>query len=112
MQVTTTASSRRAARAPARELPLFDKADAAPAPPRSRAGRGRAGRGREETAMSPAAEQHREAARRLARAIRRAPGRAQQTRLGGLVCEHLIAMLRAQERLRDDGAETGNRRGA
>ena len=42
---------------------------------------------------SPRAE-HREAAWRLSRAIRRAPGPAAQARIGGLVCSHLLAMLR------------------
>ena len=42
---------------------------------------------------SPQAE-HREAAWRLSRAIRRAPGPAAQARIGGLVCGHLRAMLR------------------
>ena len=44
---------------------------------------------------SPQAE-HREAAWRLARAIRRAPGPAAQARIGGLVCGHLLAMLREE----------------
>lgn len=74
------------------ELPLFGR-PAAAAPTHARtAGQGRRALPRR-TQRSPQAE-HREAAWRLARAIRRAPGAAAQARIGGLVCGHLRAMLR------------------
>ena len=72
------------------ELPLFAPAVAATQARKRRQGK-RASPRRGQ--RSPQAE-HREAAWRLSRAIRRAPGPAAQARIGGLVCGHLLAMLR------------------
>jgi len=76
-----------------RELPLF---------PPNAAGAGHVRTSRQakralprRSPRSPQAE-HREAAWRLSRAIRRAPGPAAQARIGGLVCGHLRAMLREE----------------
>lgn len=74
-----------------RELPLFPPTAAAAAHVRtSRQGK------RVVPRRNPRSQQtdHREAAWRLSRAIRRAPGPAAQARIGGLVCGHLRAMLR------------------
>lgn len=74
-----------------RELPLFPATAAGAAHVRTpRQGRRAMPR---RSPRSPEAE-HREAAWRLSRAIRRAPGPAAQARIGGLVCGHLRAMLR------------------
>ena len=73
------------------ELPLFAPTAASAAYMRtSRQGKRAAPRRSPRSAQA----EHREAAWRLARAIRRAPGPAAQARIGGLVCGHLRAMLR------------------
>ena len=82
-----------------RELPLFAPAAGAAHACALRQGNRAMPR---RSPRSPQAE-HREAAWRLARAIRRAPGPAAQARIGGLVCGHLRAMLREERENAGEG---------